>query len=135
MKRVFLDKPNNLMDNIFVFVRKKGVNKMNSSKNNKLKCKNTGVLIKRSSRIICSYNMLRAHTFRARRKSYVHVTRTVTNVHVVFSGLSIYIHSKRRTYPHIHDFAVVQQECLISVKGSPTCICTRISRWDHAETC
>ena len=34
-----------------------------------LKCKNIGILIKRISRIICAYDILRAHTFRARRKS------------------------------------------------------------------
>ena len=34
-----------------------------------LNCKNVGLLIKRNSKIICLYDMLRARTFRARRKS------------------------------------------------------------------
>ena len=34
-----------------------------------LKWKNIVILIKRNLKIICSYNMLRARTFRARRKS------------------------------------------------------------------
>ena len=34
-----------------------------------LKFKNIGILIKRNSKIICSYDTLRAHTFRARHKS------------------------------------------------------------------
>lgn len=32
-------------------------------------CKNTSILIKRYSKIICFYDMLLARTFRARRKS------------------------------------------------------------------
>ena len=34
-----------------------------------VECKNTSILIKRYSKIICFYDMLLARTFRARRKS------------------------------------------------------------------
>ena len=48
-----------------------------------LKCKNIGISIKRNSKVICSYDMLRARTFRASRKSlrahYVHTYERASN--------------------------------------------------------
>ena len=48
-----------------------------------LKCKNTGILTKRNSKLICSYDMLRARTFRVRRKSlrahYAHAYERTSN--------------------------------------------------------
>ena len=61
------------MDNIFVFAGKKGLNKTNSKQ----------AITKRNSKLICSYDMLRARTFRVRRKSlrahYAHAYERTRN--------------------------------------------------------
>ena len=50
-----------------------------------LMCKNRGILVKRNSKIICLYVMLRARTFRVRRKSlgasYKHTHNFLSPVH------------------------------------------------------
>lgn len=55
-----------------------------------LKCNNVCILIKENSKIICFYDMLRAPTFHARRKSlrahYVHAYEG--KVHVIISGVN-----------------------------------------------
>ena len=72
-----------LMSNIFVFVKKKRFELNEQQTNDMLKCKNIGVLIKRNSKIICSYDMLCAHTFCARCKSlrahYAHLYERARN--------------------------------------------------------